>query len=622
MKDGRGDRPLGAEGYSWYRAAPAIVAALAVITYLPALSAGFVTWDDNRNFLENTAWRGLGLTELRWMWTTAHMGHYIPLTWMSLGLDYVLWGMSPAGYHAVNVTLHAVNAALVYALAKRVFGLAGVAPLEGPRSVVVPSVLAALVFAVHPLRVESVAWITERRDMLSLLWCLGSVLCYLRYVTDERLPARWYVAALGLFVAAVLSKATSVTLPAALLVLNVYPLRRIGGVAGYASPSARRVILELVPFGVLSVAAGLLSVVALHPPAQLNAGQKLAVSAYSLGFYLWKTVVPIGLAPLYEMPQRVDVWASRYVLSGMLVVAITGVAWMVRRRMPGVTAAWFAFLLVMLPMLGIVQNGPQIVADRYTYHAAPILGLLVGAAWARWHHTPGWVRLGAPACLLLLLGAATWHQTGYWRDSERLWGRVLSVDSTSSIAQIAMGDLLIAQGRAAEAAEHYGRGVELDPDYAEGHNNLGVALARDGRFEDAITHYRAAIAIDSMYADAYNNWGIALSRQGDNAGAIERYARAIALDPRNADALVNYGNALLRTGRPVDAIERYRAADRVRPRHADTHLNWGVALAQLRRMSEAVEQFRLALELDPENADARTYLARALGQLAPGGSAR
>ena len=613
MKDGRGDRPLGAR---WYRAAPAIVAALAVIAYLPALRGGFVTWDDNRNFLENTAWRGLGLTELRWMWSTTHMGHYVPLTWMSLGLDSVLWGMSPAGYHVVNVVLHGMNAALVYFLALRVLSLAGgAASPDDPRGTVIPSVLAALVFAIHPLRVESVAWITERRDMLSLLWYLGSVLCYLRYATAERRPALWYGAALGLFVAAVLSKATSVTLPAALLVLNVYPLRRIGGAAGYSSPSARRAILELVPFGALALAAGVLSVFALHPPAQLNAGEKLAVSAYSLAFYLWKTVVPTGLAPLYEMPQRVDVWASRYVVSGVLVVAITVAAWMVRRRMPGLTASWFAFLLVMLPMLGIVQNGPQIVADRYTYHAAPILGLLAGAAWARWHRTPAWVRLGVPACVLLVLGAATWHQTGYWRDSETLWSRVLSVDSTSSIAQIAMGDLLIAQGRAAEAAEHYGRGVELDPDYAEGHNNLGVALAREGRFADAIAHYKAAVALDSTYADAYNNWGIALSREGDQAGAMERYARAIALDPRNADALVNYGNALLRTGRPLDAIERYQTAASVRPRHADTHLNWGVALAQLGRMSEAAEQFRVALELDPENADARTYLARALGQL-------
>jgi Tfp pilus assembly protein PilF len=556
------------------------------------------------------------------MWTTTHMGHYVPLTWMTLGLDYVLWGMNPFGYHLQNVVLHAVNAILVYFVAARVLALAGVVSRHDARDAVVPSVVAALVFAIHPLRVESVAWITERRDMLSLLWYLASVLCYLRFASATPARWRWYIGSVSLFVAALLSKATSVTLPAALLVLNVYPLRRLGGTSEYWSAAARRVWLELVPFALLACAAAGVSIVALHPPAQLGVPAKIAVSAYSLGFYLWKTVVPTGLAPLYEMPKRVDAWEARYAISYVVVVAISVAAWLVRRRLPGVTAAWLAFLVVMLPMLGVVQNGPQIVADRYTYHAAPILGLLAGGAWARWRGATDWVRVAVPACALVVLAAVTWRQTGYWQDSERLWARVLSVDSASSIAQIAMGDLLIAQGRAAGAAEHYARGVELDPTYAEGHNNLGVALARDGRLGEAISHYKAAIALDSAYADAYNNWGIALSRQGDQAAAMERYARAIALDPRNADAQVNYGNALLRTGRPTDAIERYEVADRVRPRHADTHLNWGVALAQLGRMSDAAQQFRLALELDPENVDARTYLARAMERLAPSDTRR
>jgi Tfp pilus assembly protein PilF len=609
-------------GADWRRAAPLLVAAIAIMAFLPALRGGFVTWDDNRNFLDNPAYRGLGWTELRWMWTTTHMGHYVPMTWMTLGLDYVLWGMNPFGYHLQNVVLHAVNAILVYVVAAEVLALSGVVSRHDARDAVGPSVVAALVFAIHPLRVESVAWITERRDMLSLLWYLASLLCYLHFASGAPARWRWYIGSVSLFVAALLSKATSMTLPATLLVLNVYPLRRLGGTNGYWSAAARHVWLELVPFAVLAIAAAGVSIVALHPPAQLGVPAKIAVSAYSLAFYLWKTVVPAGLAPLYEMPKRVNAWEARYAISYVVVVAISAAAWLVRRRWPGVTAAWVAFLVVMLPLLGVVQNGPQIVADRYTYHAGPIIGLLAGGAWGRWRGATGWVRVAVPVGVLAVLAAVSWHQTGYWRDSERLWTRVLSVDSTSSIAQIAMGDLLIAQGRAAEAAEHYGRGVELDPTYAEGHNNLGVALARDGRLAEAISHYKAAIALDSEYAAAYNNWGIALSRQGDQAAAMERYARAIALDPRNADAQVNYGNALLRTGRPTDAIERYEVADRVRPRHADTHLNWGVALAQLGRMADAAQQFRLALALDPENVDARTYLARAMERLAPSDARR
>ena len=558
----------------WRRFIPIIVAICACVAYLPSLGGEFVTWDDNRNFLDNTAYRGLGLTQLAWMWSSTHMGHYVPLTWMTLGLDYVLWGMNPLGYHIQNVLLHGLNAALVYLLAARVFALAGVRS-DGDDRNVWPSVLAALVFAVHPLRVESVAWITERRDMLSLVWYLASALCYLRFVAQQS-GGGWYWASVGLFAMSLLSKATSMTLPAALVVLNVYPLRRIGGQVGYTTAPARRVVLELLPFAALAMAAASVSIFALHPPAQLTFPDKLAVSAYSLAFYAWKTVWPTELAPLYEMPTALDPFAMRYVVSYVVVVALACATWLARRRWPGLAAALIALFLTMLPMLGVVQNGPQIAADRYTYHAAPIVGLLVGAAWARWTGPRIAVRLAAAGCVLAALGAATWHQSGYWRTSETLWGRVLAVDSTSSIAQIAMGDLLIAQGRASEAAFHYGRGVQLDPDYAEGHNNLGVALARDGRFAEAVEHYRQATALDSTYVDA----------------------------------LVNLGNALLRLGRPRDAVAEYEAAERVRPGNADTHFNWGVGLAQLEQFPEAAQQFQAVLQLDPNNADARTYLAR------------
>ena len=559
----------------WRRYLPILVAIGACLAYLPSLSGEFVTWDDNRNFLDNPAYRGLGLTQLVWMWTSTHMGHYVPITWMTLGFDYVVWGMNPLGYHLQNVVLHGLNAALVYMLARRVFAVAGVRP-EGDDDHVWPSVLAALVFAIHPLRVESVAWITERRDMLSLLWYLTSTLCYFRFVAAEVGGRRWYWAALGLFAMALLSKATSVTLPAALLVLNVYPLRRIGGAAGYTTPAARRVCVELIPFGLLAAAAATTSIFALHPPAQLTLAEKIAVSAYSLAFYTWKTIWPTALAPLYEMPSHVDPLAVRYVVSYAVVIVFAAAVWVVRRRWPGITAGLIALFLTMLPMLGLVQNGPQIAADRYTYHAAPIVGLLVGAAWARWQGARLSLRLAVAGGVMIALGAATWRQSGYWRTSEKLWGRVLAVDSTSSIAQIAMGDLLIAQGRAREAAFHYGRGVQLDPDYAEGHNNLGVALARDGRVAEAVDHYRQAIAIDSGYVDA----------------------------------IVNLANALLRLGRPGNALESYEAAERLRSGTADTHFNWGVALAQLSRFSEAAQQFQSVLQIDPANAEARTYLQR------------
>jgi Tfp pilus assembly protein PilF len=510
-----------------------------------------------------------------------------------------------------NLLLHCANAVLVYVVSRRVMGLAASANGESNADrFVVPSAVAALVFAIHPLRVESVAWNTERRDMLSLLFCLTSVLCYLRFTRESERSTRWYLLSLVAFVCAVLSKATSVSLPVVLLVLNVYPLRRIRAASGWTNATARHVWFELVPFAVIAGATAVLSIVALDPPAQLPLGAKLAVSAHSLTFYLHKTLVPRGLAPLYEMPKSIDPAAVRYVVSYAVVVAVSVLAWAVRRRHPAVTTAWVVFLVVLFPMLGIVQNGPQIAADRYTYHAAPALAILVGGAVMAWRGTP-WLRASVVSGGLALLAVLTWRQTAIWHDSERLWARVLVVDSTSSIAQIAMGDVLISQDRIDEAAQHYERGVELDPTFAIGFNNLGVVLARQGKLAEATQRYARAIELRPTYADAHNNWGIVLSQQGDFPGAIEHFERAIALDPRNADAEVNLGNSFVRQRQPGAAVEHYARAAAIRPNDANAYLNWGVALAQLGRMADAADQFRRVLAIQPDNADARAYLERA-----------
>ena len=594
-------------------AAAALVALIAFAAFLPALGADFVTWDDNRNFLDNPAYRGLGWTQLRWMWTSFHMGHYVPITWMTLGLDYVLWGMNPAGYHLQNLVLHAANAVLVYVLARHLLAMAWGEERESPgERVTAPAAIAALLFAIHPLRVESVAWITERRDMLSLLFCLTSVLLYLRHMRGDSDTRRWYVLSVVAFACALLSKATSVSVPVVLFALNVYPLRRIG-VGDPRRVAFRRVALELLPFVLLSLTTSVLSIVALQPPAQLPLAAKLAVSAYSLMFYLWKTLAPTRLAPLYEMPKVVDPLASRYVLGYVVVLAVTGGALVVRRRWPGLTTAWLVFLAVILPMLGIVQNGPQIAADRYTYHAAPALAILGGGALWRWRAVPNVVRVSAAAAVLAVLGVLTWRQTEVWHDSERLWAQVLRVDSTSSVAQIAMGDLLVAQDRLDEAADHYARGVALDSSFAIGFNNLGVVLARQGKLTEATARYARAVALRPTYADAHNNWGIALSQQGDFAGAIDHFHQAIVLDPQNADAEVNLGNAFVRQQRADSALVHYARAASLRPSEVQAYLNWGVALAQLGRMADAIVRFKQALAIDPSNADAHTYLERAEG---------
>ena len=411
------------------RAVPVLVAVVTVVAFLPALHAGFVTWDDDRNFLDNPAWRGLGGSQLEWMWTTFHMGHYVPAHVDDARAGLRARGMNPAGYHLHSVVLHAINAVLVYALALKLLRLARRGGEELDRnSLLFPAAVGALLFSVHPLRVESVAWITERRDVLSMLFMLISTLSYITHVERGRGFTRWYALAIASFVCALLSKATAMSLPAALLVLNVYPLRRVGGHAGFTSDSARRVYVELVPFGLLAAAIAALSVVALDPPEQLSLGAKVAVSAYSLAFYVVKTIAPANLAPLYEMPRQLDPVALRYVFSYLAVAGLTSVAWIVRRRYPGVTAAWFGFLVIVLPMLGIVQNGPQIAADRYTYHAAPALAILAGGALVGWRRRSPLVPALIASVSIACLGVLTWRQTGIWQDSERLWSRVLAVD--------------------------------------------------------------------------------------------------------------------------------------------------------------------------------------------------
>ena len=605
--------------YGWL--IPAVLVVATILAFLPVLGNGFVDWDDDKNFINNPHFRGLGADQLHWMWTTFHMGHYVPLSWMTLGLDYTIWGMNPTGYHLTSLLLHAATAIVVFALLRRLLMLAA-SPGGRSESITLAAGIGALIFALHPLRVESVAWATERRDVLSGLFFFSSILEYVRSRGSAH-QRRGYVIALALFACALLSKATSMTLPAVLLVINAYPLRRIGGGNGWWSDATRRVYLEIVPFALLALATAALSIVALHPPTQLSAEAKVAVSAYSLMFYLWKEVAPIGLSPLYEMPQHVDPTEPRFLAGYLFVIALAAVLWLgARKRWWGFIAATSAFVLITLPMLGAVQNGPQIAADRYTYHAAPAVAALFagGALWALERNRSA--TLGVTLVVALALGALTWDQSVVWRNSESLWQRVLDVDPNSSVANSSIANVRYKQDRVQEGVEHSQRAVTINPNYAEGYNGLGVGLARGGRVADAITAYERAISLQPNFDEAETNLGVSLAQQGDFTGAIQHYQRALATNPDNANAQVNWGNALVRLGRPSDAAEHYAAAMQIRPDDADAQLNWGVALARQGKYAEAIEHFRAVLALDPNNADARGYMTRATQLLEASGAAQ
>ncbi|MCC7194949.1 MAG: tetratricopeptide repeat protein [Gemmatimonadaceae bacterium] len=583
---------------------------MTAVAFLPALDAGFVNWDDDRNFLDNPSYRGLGPAQLRWMWTTFHMGHYVPLTWMTHGLDYALWGMNPRGYHLTNLVLHCAAAAAVCLLARRLLALAfPIAASQEPRRIVAGAATAALLFAVHPLRVESVAWVTERRDVLSGLLYALTLLAYVRSAEDGG-ARRWYWISLALFAAALLSKAVVMTAPAVILILNVYPLRRLASWQDAFRAGGGRVALDIAPFAILAAGAAALSIVALKPPAQLDIAAKLAVSAWSFAYYLGKTILPTSLSPLHEMPRALDPLDTRFLVAYLVVAAgVAGWCYALRRA-PGAAAATAAWVVLLLPTVGVVQNGPQIVADRYTYHAAPALAIMAGAVLIAVPRARDRLARILAAAAVVILAGATWRQTTFWKDSQSLWRRVLEIEPRSPMAEVSLASDLASRGRFAEAAAHAKRATELDPTSAEAQNNLGVALTRGGFPGDAIPAFIRAIEIKPGYGEAYSNWGNAMIRMGDIHGAIGLYQRAVAASPAYADAQVNWGNALVRLDSAAAAIPHYEAALALRPDNADAHLNWGVALARIGRFAEAADQFRNALALDPGLTQARDYLGR------------
>ena len=599
VTESRPVRRLPSSGQARTVALAAAVAVVTIAAFFPALGANFVSWDDERNILTNPHFRGLGLEQLRWMWTTTLLGHYVPLSWMTLGADYVLWGMSPRGYHLTNLLFHAVNGILVFVIAREIlrddFGAA----------------IAALVFAVHPLRVESVAWVTERRDVVSLFFCLLTVWAYLVATRGPRRRTGIYAAAILFFVCALLSKGTSVSIPAVLLILNFYPLGRIGP-GKWWTPDAKRSYLDVLTFVIPASGFVVLSIVALHPPDQLPLPGKLAVSAYSLVFYLTKTVLPTRLSPLYSMPVRVDPFSSRFLPAYIGVVVFVVAVLLAVKRRPGIAASLLAFTAITLPMLGIVQNGPQIAADRYTYHAGPALALLAGGTWLTLRRRTSVATAGAIAvAVVLALAALTWRQTQFWTSSTNLWARVLEIEPESPLGNSAWAGLLFKQNRVDEAIHYSVRAIQAAPEFAEGHNDLGVGLARKGELDQAIERYRISLSLKPGFDEADNNWGAVLAGRGQLDSAVAHYRRALASNPENPDAEVNWGNVLVRQGKTDEAIAHYRRALWIRPDHADAHHNWGVALARDGRLAEAVTHFQNALSIDPTHAEAREYLFRA-----------
>jgi len=449
---------------------PLLVALITLATFITSIQNGFVNWDDDKLLLSNPHYRGLGLENLQWMFTTFHMGHYMPLTWLSFSLDYLVWEMNPAGYHLTNLLLHAANAVLFYLLTLRLLGKAlPVPPQEDPLSLRMGVAVATLLFSVHPLRVEAVTWITARRDLLAGFFVLLMVLAYLKACEPNRRNAsNWYWTSFALFGFSLLSKAIAVGAPLILLALDFYPLRRLGGRQGlWLGPTTRAVWIEKLPFLLLGAAVSVLALVAatqvsgnLHMQTW-GITNRAAVASFSLVFYLWKTVFPFQLSPLYELPTHIDPLSLPYLLSAGAILTITVLAFLLRNRWPALPTVWLAYMVILIPVSGIFQTGPQMVADRYTYLSCLGWTVMVGGGvfWI-WQvltkRRPKMVALIPLTALtaILILQTLTVRQIGVWHDSIALWSQAVNVEPQSQLAHNNLGAALLTQGRIDEATFH------------------------------------------------------------------------------------------------------------------------------------------------------------------------
>jgi hypothetical protein len=453
--------------------------ALALVTFLvfsPALWNGFVMGDDDTNLVENQAYRGLTWPHIRWMFTTMLMD-WIPLTWLTFGLDYVLWGMNPAGYHLTSLIIFAGNAPVFYFVALRILRHAtafedGVLRLS--------AIAATLFFAIHPLRAESVGWASDRRDVLAGLFFLLTILMYLKASDATGKRRGWLLAgSVGMYVLAFVSKGSVMVLPLVLVVIDIYPLRRTGGRwKEWTAASARAVWLEKIPFLVLGIAGGAVAYYArsmamgIMPLERYPLAARPAMVFYSLWFYLEKAVVPQGLSLVYELPLRVSLLDRQFLLPAVAVTAITAAVVLLRRRWPAGLAVWAYYAIALGPVIGIVHAIPQLTATRYSYLPGLGLALVVGAAAGAVVRAAGARRRAAGPlrpwlaralaglgivwfCGLAYLSA---QQVRIWRDDESLWR-------------------------------------SAGPECAGCRNNLGVILARQGSFELAKIEFERALAL-------------------------------------------------------------------------------------------------------------------------------
>lgn len=582
-----------------------VLAAIAVVVYWPVRNYPFTGWDDPGYVTDNPrVTAGLTLDGVRWALTSGYFANWHPLTWMSHMLDVQLFGLSAGAHHLVNLLLHVADTLLLFGVLARTTGAAG-------RSAVV-----AALFAVHPMHVESVAWVAERKDVLSTFFWMLTLWAYTAYV--RRPDWRRYAVVALCFALGLMAKPMLVTLPCVLLLLDVWPLRRV--VIGESARAAWvRLVLEKVALFALAAASSVITYVvqrtagAMETLNRLPLSIRLANAILAYWSYIRKLVWPTRLALLYPYPRSIYIGTVALALVALIVISI-GVARVAKSR-PWLLVGWLWFLGTLVPVIGIVQVGKQPMADRYTY--VPSIGLFVMVVWGAADlleriREPRGLSPALATALVATLAVAARAQVDRWHSGVELWTHTLAVTDDNYLAENNLGWDLARENRAADAIPHYEHAIQISPGFTGAHTNLALALVAVGRNADAVAQYEEALRIEPKNYLILGSLGFALSNLNRPDDAISRFKQALELKPDYVEALNAMGLAFARKGNTDSAIVQYRAAIRYMPKFAEAHNNLGAALASQGKLEEAIGHFSEAIRQKPALADAHNNLGVAL----------
>jgi tetratricopeptide (TPR) repeat protein len=568
-----------------------LLAAAVFLTYSRVLHFDFVTFDDPEYVTANPhVQAGLSLAGVAWAFGSSAAGSWFPLTWLSHMLDCDLFGLASGWHHFTNVWIHALSTLLWFAVLRRITGARW------------KSALVAFLFGLHPLHVESVAWVAERKDVLSALFWVLTLWAYAGYVGR---PGRSrYVLTLFLFCLGLMAKPMLVSLPIVLLLLDRWPFRR--GVR----------ILEKLPFFAASIAVSVVTYLVHRNAGALASFEVVPVAArfenalVSYAVYILKMVWPVNLAVFYPYSQ-VSIVAPA-VVAGMAIAAVTVLVLRALPRWPYLAVGWLWYLATLVPVIGLVQAGAQARADRFTY--IPMIGLSIAVVWGVSEALEAWprIRLALATVVCAACLALTWLQVGYWRDSISLYQHAIDATTDNYVAHFNLASVLEARGNSAEAVAQLRETVRIRPYFATAHAELGQLLAGQGQPEEALGELQAAVRLKPDSADAHFRLGSVLGTLGRAGDAAAEFSQTIRLQPENADAHYNLGIALAQANYLPEAVRELSATVRLRPEDVDARFNLGIALARLGRLDEAIAQLSEAVRIRPDSTEARQALEDAM----------